>query len=221
MKTEQVELIHELGREAEKFGEQWGNYFESALFMHGHICGGMPLGFRAALAALKALDTERELNMGKLVFVETATGHAAGCFADGAQLASGCTYGKGLMERTEFGKWAITLVDKASHKAVRIAVRPEVMQAAFHSPFIELRKQGTPPTEVPADVSRALVDNLLNKTDEELFKVSELFEYALPAAPKPTFELITCNQCGEVVAANKIRVKNGETVCLPCSGYPA
>lgn len=78
----------------------------------------MPLGFRAGLAALKALDAGWELNMAKLVFVETGTGHAAVCFADGVQMATGCTFGKGPIERTEYGKWALTLVEKSSHNAV-------------------------------------------------------------------------------------------------------
>jgi formylmethanofuran dehydrogenase subunit E len=43
----------------------------------------------------------------------------------------GRTFGKGLIERTQDGKWAMTLVDRASGKAVRVSVRPEVIQASF------------------------------------------------------------------------------------------
>ena len=219
MKPEQIEAMHLLGKKGADFGELWDTYFESAFFIHGHICGGMPLGFRAGLAALNALGSERELNMAKLVFVETGTGHAAGCFADGTQMATGCTFGKGLIQRTEYGKWAITLVNKDSHKAVRVSVRPEVMKASFNSPFVKMREKGTRPTDVPLDISKGLVENLLQKSDDELFIISDVFDYDLPKAPKSTFELVTCHQCGEVVAANKARVKNGEFVCLPCSGY--
>lgn len=105
MKQEQIEAMRLLGKKGADFGELWDTYFESGFFIHGHVCGGMPLGFRSGIAALKALGSERELNMEKLVFVETGTGHAAGCFADGAQLATGCTFGKGLIQRTEYGKW--------------------------------------------------------------------------------------------------------------------
>jgi formylmethanofuran dehydrogenase subunit E len=219
MKPEQIEAMRMLGKKGADFGELWDTYFESAFFIHGHVCGGMPLGFRAGLAALNALSGERELNMAKLVFVETGTGHAAGCFADGAQMATGCTFGKGLIQRTEYGKWAMTLVDKETYKAVRVSVRPEVMKASFDSPFVRMRKEGIKPTEVPLDVSKSLVENLMQKSDGELFVISDVFDHDLPKAPKPTFELVTCHQCGEVVAANKARVKNGESVCLPCSGY--
>ena len=219
MQQEQIEAMHLLGKKGENFGQLWDTYFESAFFIHGHVCGGMPLGFRAGLAALKALNSERELNMAKLVFVETGTGHAAGCFADGAQMATGCTFGKGLIQRTEYGKWAMTLVDKESLKAVRVSVRPEVMQASFASPFVKMRHAGTKPTDVPLDISKALVENLLQKSDEQLFVVSDIFDFDLPKASKPTFEIIPCHECNEMVAANKARVKNGHIVCLPCSDY--
>jgi formylmethanofuran dehydrogenase subunit E len=113
----------------------------------------MPLGFRAGVAALEALGAERELNMAKLAFVETASGHAAGCFADGVQMATGCTFGKGLIERTQYGKWALTLVDRGTGKAVRVTIRPAVMQASFKSTFVEQRRQGTPPTEIALDIT--------------------------------------------------------------------
>lgn len=221
MKQEQIEAMHLLGKKGTDFGELWDTYFESAFFIHGHVCGGMPLGFRAGLAALNKLGSKRELNMAKLVFVETSTGHAAGCFADGTQMATGCTFGKGLIQRTEYGKFAMTLVDKETHKAVRVSVRPEVVKASLESPFVKMRHEGTKPTDVPLDISKDLVENLMQKTDDELFTISEVFDYDLPKAPKPTFEFVTCHQCGEVIAANKARVKNGQSVCLPCSGYSA
>lgn len=219
MKSEQIEAMQLLGEKGAGFGKLWDTYFQSAFFIHGHVCGGMPLGFRAGLAALNALGCERELNMAKLVFVETGTGHAAGCFADGTQMATGCTFGKGLISRTEYGKWAMTLVDKESLKAVRISVRPEVIQASFESPFVKMRHTGTQPTDVPLDISKGLVENLLQKTDEQLFAISDIFTYDLPESAKPTFEIIKCQQCGEIVAANKVRIKEDKMVCMPCSGY--
>jgi formylmethanofuran dehydrogenase subunit E len=219
MKQEQITAMRELGSKGRAFGELWDTLLESAFFIHGHICGGMPLGFRAARKALEALGAERELNMAKLAFVETGTGHAAGCFADGVQMGTGCTFGKGLIERTQYGKWALTLVDRDSGKAVRVAVRPEVVQASFQSPFVQQRKQGVPPTEVPLELSKPLVEKLLARSDAELFSVSEVFDYALPPRQPATFNLVTCSACGEAVAENKVRLKDSQPVCIPCSGY--
>lgn len=221
MQKEQIEAVRKLGAKGQAFGPLWDTLLESAFFVHGHICGGMPLGFRAGLVALKTLGAERELNMAKLVVVETGTGHAAGCFADGVQMSTGCTFGKGLIRRAEYGKWALNLIDKASHKAVRVSVRPEVMDASFKSPFVKMRHEGIPPTQVPLDISESLVNGLLAKSDDELFVVSGPFDYPLPESPAANFNLVFCQRCGEAVAENKARLIDHQSVCLPCAGYSA
>jgi len=63
------------------------------------------------------------------------------------------------------------------------------------------------------------VDRILTRPEDELFAISDPFDYDLPAAARPTFELLTCSNCGEAVAANRAHIKNGATVCHPCSGY--
>ncbi len=219
MKIEQIDAIRNLGQQGKAFGPLWDTILESAFFIHGHVCGGMPLGFRAGLAALHALGVERELNMAKLVVVETGLGHAAGCFADGAQMGTGCTFGKGLIQRAEYGKWALNLIERGSRRAVRVSVRPGVMQASFNSEFVKMRHRGVPPTEVPLEISTGLVKGLLLKPAEELFMVSDVFEYPLHESPKPSFNLVLCSVCGEAVAENRLRLKDNKPVCLPCSGY--
>lgn len=219
MKKDQLETMSILAEKGKEAGELWDRILEASFIIHGHVCGGMPLGFRAGLTALQALGTERESNMAKLAFVETGTGHAAGCFADGVQMATGCTFGKGLIQRTEYGKWAFSLVEKETRKAVRVAVTSEVMKRAFESPFVKQRRQGIAPTDISLDISRPLVEGLLGRKDEELFTVSKIFEYPLPAATAACFNLVTCEGCGEVVAENKARLKDGKMLCCPCSGY--
>lgn len=219
MKKEQIEAMHTLAEKGKTMGEFWDRILEASFFIHGHVCGGMPLGFLAGFKALQVLGSEREANMAKVVLVETGTGHAAGCFADGVQMATGCTFGKGLIQRTEYGKWALTLVEKGTKRAVRVSVKPEVMKQSFASPFVKMRHQGTPPTDVPLDISRPMVQGLLGRTAEDLFLVSEIFEYPLPPAPAPSFNLVTCEGCGEMVAENKARLKDNKMLCRPCSGY--
>jgi len=48
------------------------------------------------------------------------------------------------------------------------------------------------PTDIPLDIGHSLVEGLLARKDEELFAASEIFEYPLPAAPVPCFNLVTC-----------------------------
>lgn len=66
---------------------------ELGLAFHGH-CPAMPLGLRAALAAMKTLGVEKAQDKELQVISETGKGHAAGCFLDGIMVATGCTYGK-------------------------------------------------------------------------------------------------------------------------------
>jgi formylmethanofuran dehydrogenase subunit E len=219
MKQEHREAIRQLAATGQSLGPAWDETLQASFLVHGHICGGMPLGFRAGATALEALGTEREANMAHLVFVETGTGHAAGCFADGVQMATGCTFGKGLMERTEYGKWALSLVHRKTRRAVRVSVRPEVMKAALQSPFVKMRHQGVAPTEVPLDVSRPLVQGLMARAREDLFRVSDPFEYPLSRVAPACFDAVICASCGELVAENKIRMKEGRPMCLPCTGY--
>ena len=219
MTQEQRGAMRELSESGKALGPSWDETLEASFLIHGHVCGGMPLGFRAGIAALKALGIEREANMAKRVLVETGTGHAAGCFADGVQMATGCTFGKGLIERTEYGKWALSLVEVATRRAVRVSVKPEVMQAALQSPFVKMRHQGVPPTDVPLEISQPLVQGLMARKDEDLFTVGEVFEYPLGPASPPCFDTAICSLCGELVAENKIRMKEGKPTCLPCSGY--
>ncbi len=161
---------------------------EASFLIHGHVCGGMPLGFRAGVAALEALGIEREENMAHRVFVETGTGHAAGCFADGVQMATGCTFGKGLIDRTEYGKWAANLVDIATRRAVRVSV-----QTRGHGgrPRLAVRPDAAPgrPTHRGAPGRQpAPGGGAHGERGRGLFTVSAVFEYPLgpPASPAST-----------------------------------
>ena len=76
----------------------WGFRF------HGHKCPAMPLGLRAGLEAMSALNVSRAQNKELRVEAETGKGHAAGCFLDGVMIATGCTYGKSNIEKRYYNK---------------------------------------------------------------------------------------------------------------------
>ena len=184
----------------------------ATIAFHGHSCPGLAIGMRAAEIALQEMAGAGPADL--VCVSETDM-----CGVDAIQFLTGCTFGKGLMERTQYGKWALTLVDRATGKAVRVSVRPEVMQASFASPFVQQRKQGTAPSAIPVEVSRPLVEKQLARPNEDLFVISPVFDYPLPAKGKASFNLVLCSVCSEAVAENKARVRDGEAVCIPCSGY--
>ncbi len=195
------------------------HFLEVALYFHGHVCPAMPGAFRAARVALRKLGLERERNSVAKVYAETGHHHAAGCVVDGMQAATGCTFGKDNIVKLNYGKWAFTLVDK-QNRAVRVAIKTEVMEKNFTSPFIEERKKGILPSEVNPDFSLKIFEATLARKEEDFFDVSEIFTYENKGEKVAAcFYAIWCETCGELVAENYIRYKQGKLLCIPCSGY--
>ena len=123
---------------------------EVGMKFHGHKCPAMPLGLRAGVAAMKALGVERAQDKELHLISETGKGHAAGCFLDGLMVATGCTYGKSNIEKLYYNKMAFTLIDVAGQRAIRISLKPDFFGKMMQSPFVQQRKNGILPQDVPA-----------------------------------------------------------------------
>jgi len=189
-----------------------------AFFFHGHKCPAMPLGLRAGLKAMEVLGVERSQDKELHVISETGKGHAAGCFLDGIMFATGCTYGKSNMEKLYWDKMAFTLIDTINERAVRVSLKPEFFAKALKSPFVELRRQGVPPQDVPPEILKPLLDNILSMPEEQFLKMSQVFDQ--PWQKKPgCFTAVPCAICGDLTFEKALRVKGGRLVCIPCSGY--
>ncbi|MFP4624200.1 MAG: FmdE family protein [Gemmatimonadota bacterium] len=63
--------------------------------------------------------------------VEIGDHHGAMCFGDDVQYATGCTFGKGNIEKDPKGKLGLTLVDKASGRGVRVRYRPTLQPRIY------------------------------------------------------------------------------------------
>ncbi len=185
---------------------------------HGHKCPAMPLGLRTALAAMKALGVEHASDGELMALVEIDEDHCATCWADGVQVATGCTLGKGNIRKLHYGKWGLTLIDKKTGRSVRVVPKAAAMQKSKESPFMAMRKSGIPASQVPAEVADPLVEMVSNAPDEMLLDIGEVKPYEWHDAPH-TFETTICPSCGEMVVERNMRVKDGQAVCLPCSGY--
>jgi formylmethanofuran dehydrogenase subunit E len=185
---------------------------------HGHKCPAMPMGLRVALAAMKQLGVQHAPDGQLEAILELDEEHCATCFADGVQVATGCTYGKGNIKRLGYGKWGLTLVDKKSGRAVRVVPKAEAMMKSKQSKFMEMRKAGIPASKVPAEIADPLVEMVVNAPDEALLDIGAVVTHEWQDAAH-TFESVVCSECGEMVVERNARLKNGQTVCIPCSGY--
>ncbi|MGQ9503225.1 MAG: FmdE family protein [Anaerolineae bacterium] len=191
--------------------------YTAGLLLHGHKCPAMPMGLRAGLAALKALGVERAPDGQLTSLVEIDSDHCATCYADGVQMATGCTYGKGNIEKLGYGKFALTLVDNSTGRRVRVVARPETIRRSQESEFIQHRKQGVPASHIGIDLVEPLISAVLSEPDEALFVVEPVKQGDKPARRPHDFNTVICAGCGEVTVERYARVKNGQIVCMPCA----
>ena len=191
-------------------------YFDVALKFHGHKCPAMPMGLRAGVAAMKALGVERSKDKELFVESETGKGHAAGCFLDGIMAATGCTYGKANIQKLYYNKMAFTLVDAATGRAVRVSLKPEFLEKALNSPFVQKRKEGVLPQDIPFDITDPLVERILGLPEQEFLNISEIFHKEVKKG-QTSFEVKRCSGCGEATFVNKLTEKaDKRLLCVPC-----
>lgn len=191
--------------------------YKVGLALHGHKCPAMPLGLRAGLAAMEVLGMEHALDGQLTALVEIDRNHCSTCFADGVQVATGCTFGKGNIRSLGYGKFALTLIDNKAGRSVRVVVTQEAMRRNQESEFIQHRKKGVLASQIGSELVEPLIDQVLAEKTEVLFKIEEIKEMKLPPMVPHAFDTIICAECGEVTVERYARVKQGKIVCQPCA----
>ncbi|HII39792.1 MAG TPA: formylmethanofuran dehydrogenase [Thermoplasmata archaeon] len=184
---------------------------------HGHRCPFMPIGYRLGLLARRELGVDRAKDHGMFALVEIGVGHPQTCMADGVMAATGCTYGKSMMERLGYGKMAMILYAPGKG-AVRVSVRPEFQDELGTQEFFSYRKRGIEPSQIPADVTARAVDVVLRAPEERLFKVERLPDFVF-GRPRGSFAKVKCSRCQEYVFERYVRTVDGKPLCIPCSGF--
>ncbi len=167
--------------------------YEKLVRFHGHSCVGLAIGYRAALIALKN-GFKRAKDEEVLAIVENDS-----CSVDAIQFFLGCTFGKGNLFFRDYGKQVFTIVDRKTKRAIRIALRPGVL-------------------DFKNKTRDEIMRDILRLPDDELFKIDVFFmeEGEIPheAEIRPS---AVCSGCGEPVMESKT-LRIGEKVyCIPCS----
>lgn len=189
---------------------------EWAFEFHGHRCPFMPIGYRMGTLAMEKLGVGKSHNHEMHVFSEMGVGHPQGCMQDGIMSATGATFGKGMIERLNYGKVAAIFWYPGKKDAVRIALKNEFQDKLAPHEFFKFRKQGIEPTEIPEEIRNNIIDIVLNASDEELFTVTILSNFKYTPV-KGSFNKASCELCGEYVFERYLRVKDGKKVCISCS----
>lgn len=157
---------------------------------HGHLCPGLLIGWRAALAGAAALGVGSSPDEELVLVAENDS-----CSVDAFQVLLSTTFGKGNLIFRDYGKQVFTLGDRTSGRAVRITLRND----AF-------------PQETGREekVARLLADEA-----PELFHINPV-QLKLP--PKARIhQTVRCARCNEGVMATRTVTDGGRTLCLPCA----
>jgi len=184
---------------------------------HGHICPFMPIGYRMGQVAMRELGVLHIGDHGAFGLSEMGIGHPQTCMIDGFMAVTGCTYGKLMMERLNYGKIACLLVVPGKG-AVRTYLKSEFQDALGGQEFFAYRKKGIEPSQIPREVTSAVVDVVLSAPESELFTVTKLPDFTF-SRPEGSFAKMKCSKCGEYVFERYVRMVDGKPECIPCSGY--
>ncbi|HEX9123928.1 MAG TPA: FmdE family protein [Actinomycetota bacterium] len=193
---------------------------EGLFTFHGHRCWASTVGARAGAAALRALGVEPSGGKALHAIVEIGEHHGAMCFADGIQHSTQCTFGKGNIEKSHRGKLAVTLIDTATDRKVRVSYRPTLQPKIKSSAFMQKRSAGIPANDIPEAEQWELVNLIWDAPEDEIITIGSVE----PAGWRKVEEVVrfaVCSKCGELVAEPYFRIANGEQLCLDCSGYVA
>ncbi len=160
---------------------------------HRHLCAGMVLGVRMARCGVRLLGIEDPHTYRDLVvFVE-----ANRCAADAVYAVTGITLGRRRLKPVDYGRMAMTFVDLATGKAVRVAARDDVPRVTH----------GMDPIAFFAGYE-----------DERILTVQnvrvDIPPDDLPGAPSNS---AVCECCGERVVNGRAVVSEGRTLCRPCA----
>lgn len=161
--------------------------FEKCVAFHGHECGGLTIGYKASLYAIKLLDLDFSKDEEVVVITENDA-----CGVDAIQVILGTSVGKGNLLFHMTGKQAFSIYNRKTGKSVRLVLKDRDKSMSREESFKFLKK--TP--------------------YRELFDVKET-SLTIPEKAR-LFESYKCEKCNENTASNYIRIQNGQKVCTDC-----
>lgn len=161
--------------------------WKKCVAFHGHECGGLTIGYKAALYAIKLLDLRFSDDEQVVCISENDA-----CGVDAIQVLLGCSVGKGNLLFHMRGKQAFSFFNRKTGKSVRLVLKKK-------------------PDGMTREESFAYYQSC---APEDMFQVKEA-TLALPEAAR-LFDSYVCDCCGESTGANWIRLAGDKKLCLDC-----
>lgn len=180
---------------------------DEAARLHGHLCEGLVLGVRMAVAGLDELgikDPKSREGMDLVIFVEIDR-----CPVDGIIAVTGRTPGKRSIKMMDYGKIAATFVDARCGRAVRVSARGDYVERL--AAVTKIRMHGLDDRQVKLAALKTMARN-------DLFNIQSVSVRIPPRdLPGKTLDQVICGMCGEVVKDSRQVLLDGKAVCRPCS----
>ena len=170
---------------------------------HKHLCPRQILGARIGLAGTAALGLELpRTDKRLLVILETD-----GCFADGVEVATGCTVGHRTLRIEDYGKTAATFIDVNTERVVRVLPQLDVRERAY--------------TYVPDEPRHyfAQLQAYQIMPDSALLTIQPV-TLTVPVeviVSRPGIR-VNCVQCGEEMINAREVLIDGQPHCRTCAG---
>ena len=189
---------------------------EKAKAFHGHWCGGLALGLRAAVWAMENFGTACDEEI--VTVTETDM-----CGVDAIQALVGCTLGKGNLLFRDTGKIAFTVYRRRDGKSLRIVAK--IRGGELRSRITEL-KEALSKKELPQEERAQLEAELVELRERDIEYVisapfEDIFDIKATQHPMPPLAqrlpTITCEKCGEGVMASRIVEQGGHKLCKDCA----
>ena len=163
------------------------NYWEKCVAFHGHECGGLTIGYKAALYAIELLNIDFSEDEDVVCVSENDA-----CGVDAIQVILGCSVGKGNLLFHMRGKQAFSFYDRKGDKSVRLVLKP-----------------------APEGMERSETFKYYQSLEpRDMFDVKET-TVKLPERAR-IFKSYTCECCGEKTAESMTRLEDGKKLCLDC-----
>jgi len=187
--------------------------FKRCEAFHGHVCGGLAIGYVAATAGLAWLKGQRALDEELVAIVETDA-----CCVDAIQVLTGCTFGKGNLIYKDYGKMGFTFFNRRTGKGVRLSMNPDTFRVNDRQTELFKKTRDGSITDVErGELSRLgsqRAAEVLNTRVEDLFSMTPVVtgipDKARIESSKP------CTRCGEPAMATKLETVDGVLVCRGC-----
>ncbi|WP_419660622.1 FwdE1: formylmethanofuran dehydrogenase, subunit epsilon [Desulfosarcina variabilis str. Montpellier] len=187
--------------------------FKRCETFHGHICGGLAIGYLAATAGLDWLREKRALDEELVAIVETDA-----CCVDAIQVLTGCTFGKGNLIYKDYGKMGFTFFNRRSGQGVRLSMNPETFRVNERQ--IELFKKTRDGSITEAEQEELKTLGLQRTVEVLDIRPEDLFSMTPVTAGMPDKARIEpskpCSRCGEPTMASKLETVDGSLVCRGC-----